>query len=136
MELSNVAFDDLRVGERNGPYEVEVTAELAERLAGEIGVRSPVAAVPPAVYPVVFLVALRQAMGGIPAGSILAKQDIEFHRVASVGSVLRVTTWVGETYVRRGRPYAVIEFDVRDSVDRSVATGRKVIVWPNGPGGE
>ena len=76
MELSNVAFDDLRVGERNGPYEVEVTAELAERLAGEIGVRSPVAAVPPAVYPVVFLVALRHAMGGIPAGSMLSRSAI------------------------------------------------------------
>lgn len=132
-ELSDVAFDDLEVGRRFGPYDVEVGEALAEQLAGEIGARTPVGSVPPAAYPITFLVALRHAMGGIPRGSILAKQELEFHETAPVGSVLKVGTWIGETYVRRGRPYAVIEFDVRGDGGEPVVTGRKVIVWPNGP---
>ena len=75
-------------------------------------------------------------MGGIPAGSILAKQQFEFQGRLPVDSPARVTTWVGEKYVRRERPYVVIEFDVRDAQDAPVLTGRKIIVWPTGPGEE
>lgn len=132
--LSAVAFDDLAVGARRGPYAERVSAELAARLARHIGEPTAVALVPPAVYPVLFLKALRRSMGGIPAGAVLAKQELEFHGELPVDSDVGITTWVGERYERRGRPYAVIEFDVRDSADSSVVTGRKIIVWPNGPG--
>ena len=106
---------------------------MAERLAGPIGDPRPVAAAPPAVYPIIFLKALRRAMGGIPAGSILAKQELEFHGVLPVESAVNVTTWIGAKEVRRGRPFVTIEFDVRDERDAPVVTGRKIIVWPTGP---
>ncbi len=111
-----------------------MTQELASKLAGPIGAQTATAAAPPAVYPILFLRALRLAMGGIPAGSILAKQELEFHRELPVGSEVGVTTWVGAKEVRRERPFVTIEFDIRDEEDRQILTGRKVIVWPTGPG--
>jgi hypothetical protein len=132
--LANIPYDDLVVDARFGPYEESVTPEFAGRLAGPIGDDADVAFAPPAVYPILFLRALRRAMGGIPAGSILAKQQLEFHRELPVGSVVRVSTWVGAKEIRRERPFVTIEFDVRDEEDRQVLTGRKIIVWPTGPG--
>ncbi len=132
--LSNIPYDDLVVGARFGPYDDTVAEDLAARLAGPIGETTPTALTPPAVYPVLFLRALRRAMGGIPAGSILAKQELEFHRELPVGSLVRLTTWVGAKEVRRERPFVTIDFDIRDEDDRQVLTGRKIIVWPTGPG--
>jgi len=131
--LSNVLYDDLVVGERMGPYVETVSTEVAARLAGPIGVETPVTAAPPAVFPVLFLKALRRAMGGIPAGSVLAKQELEFHRDLPVGSSVKIVTWVGDKQVRRERPFVTIEFDIRDQEDRQIVTGRKIIVWPTGP---
>jgi hypothetical protein len=131
--LSNVAYDDLAVGERLGPFAETVTAELAGRLAGPIGSPFDVRFAPPAVFPVLFLRALRRAMGGIPAGSILAKQELEFHAELPVDSEVAITTWVGEKVVKRDRPFVTIEFDIRDADGNQIVTGRKIIVWPNGP---
>jgi hypothetical protein len=132
--LSAITYDELVVGERKGPYAEQVTSDLAGRLAGPIGSPSEVEHAPPAVFPVLFLRALRRSMGGIPAGSILAKQELEFHALLPVDSEARVSTWVGSKEVRRERPFVTIEFDVRDASDAQVVTGRKVIVWPTGPG--
>lgn len=132
--LSNVLYDDLEVGAVRGPYEEHVSAALAGALSGSIGDVRRVAKAPPAVFPVLFLKALRRSMGGIPAGSVLAKQELEFHGELDVDTTASVTTWVGEKYVRRDRPFVVIEFDVRDDQDRQVLTGRKIIMWPTGPG--
>jgi hypothetical protein len=134
--LSNVHYDDLVVGERMGPYAETVSADVASRMAGPIGVSQPVSAAPPAVFPVLFLKALRWAMGGIPAGSVLAKQELEFHGELPVDSAVQIVTWVGDKQVRRQRPFVTIEFDIRDGDGRQVVTGRKVIVWPTGPSPE
>jgi len=132
--LSNIPYDDLVVDERFGPYGEIVTQDLASKLAGPIGAQTATDVAPPAVFPILFLRALRKAMGGIPAGSILAKQELEFHRELPVGSAVNVTTWVGAKEVRRERPFVTIEFDIRDDAGRQVLTGRKIIVWPTGPG--
>lgn len=134
MHLTDVRYDDVPVGQRKGPYVEHVSAELASRLAGPIGERRPVAVAPPAVFPALFLRALRRSLGGIPAAAILAKQELEFHAELPVDSDVHTTTWVGEKYVRRERPFVVVEFEVRDARDRLVVTGRKVLVWPSGPG--
>jgi acyl dehydratase len=131
--LADVAYDELVVDRRFGPYEETVDEDLAGRLAGPIGAHERVTLAPPAVYPVLFLRALRRALGGIPAGAILAKQALEFHAPLRVGSVARVSTRVGGKEVRRERPFVTIEFDVRDARDAQCVTGRKVIVWPSGP---
>ena len=72
-------------------------------------------------------------MGGIPAGSVLAKQELEFHAELPADSTVNITTWISEKYIRRERPYVVIEFDIRDESDTQVVTGRKIIIWPTGP---
>ncbi len=131
--LSDIHYDDLRVGERMGPFAETVTADLAARLAGPIGEPAPVEQAPPSVFPVLFLRALRRAMGGIPAGSILAKQELEFHAELPVDGAVAITVWVGEKLVKRERPFVTIEFDIRDGSGASVVTGRKIIVWPTGP---
>jgi hypothetical protein len=134
--LSNIAYDDLVVGERMGPYREPVPRAMAEQLAGAIGRPQHVTAAPPAVFPILFLKALRRAMGGIPAGSILAKQELEFHGVLPLDSAASITTWVGAKEVKRDRPFVTIEFDVRDERDARIVTGRKIIVWPTGPAPE
>ncbi len=132
--LTDVAYDDLEVGKVLGPFSEPVSAALAARLAGPIGEPQEVALAPPAVFPVLFLKALRRAMGGIPAGAVLAKQELEFHAELPVDSEVSITTWVSEKYVRRDRPYVVIDFDIRDESEAQVLTGRKIILWPSGPG--
>jgi hypothetical protein len=131
--LSNVAYDDLVVDDRMGPFTETVSADLAGRLSGAIGTPASVALAPPAVFPVLFLHALRRAMGGIPAGSVLAKQELEFHAELPVDSEVAIAVWVGSKEVKRERPFVTIEFDIRDSAGAQVVTGRKIIVWPTGP---
>lgn len=132
--LSNVVYDELVVDRKMGPFEETVTARMAAALAAEIGRPNPVEAAPPAVFPVLFLKALRRAMGGIPRNSILAKQEIEFHGVLPVDSTVSIETWIGNKEVKRERPFVTIEFDIRDDAGRRIVTGRKIIVWPTGPG--
>lgn len=134
--LSDIHYDDLIVGERMGPFTETVTADLAGRLAGPIGEAATVSFAPPSVFPVLFLRALRRAMGGIPSGSILAKQELEFHAALPVESAVAITVWVGSKEVKRERPFVTIEFDIRDESGDAVVTGRKIIVWPTGPEGE
>jgi hypothetical protein len=131
--LADIPYDELVVDRRFGPFAETVSAEMAGRLAGPIGVVQPVSAVPPAVFPVLFLKALRRAMGGIPAGSVLAKQEFEYRAELPVGSEVQITTWVGDKQVRRDRPFVTIEFDIRDPHGTQIVTGRKIIVWPTGP---
>ena len=132
--LSDIHYDDVIVGERMGPFAETVTPDLASRLAGPIGEPTPAEHAPPSVFPVLFLRALRRAMGGIPAGSILAKQELEFHAELPVESSVAITVWIGEKLVKRERPFVTIEFDIRTDDDAPVVTGRKIIVWPTGPG--
>ena len=91
------------------------TRPLGSAPSGSNGVpTAPVTATPPAVYPILFLKALRRAMGGIPAGSVLAKQELEFHAELPVDTEVSIVTWVGDKQVRRERPFVTIEFDIRD----------------------
>jgi hypothetical protein len=131
--LADIPYDELVVDHRFGPFAETVSAEMAGRLAGTIGVGESVSAVPPAIFPVLFLKALRRAMGGIPAGSVLAKQELELHAELPVDSEVQITTWVGDKQVRRERPFVTIEFDIHDAAGTQIVTGRKIIVWPTGP---
>lgn len=132
--LTNVPYDDLVVGERVGPFSETVSREDCGRLAAGIGEIKDVETVPPAIYPVLFLKALRRSMGGIPAGSVLAKQELEFHRELPVDSTVGIVTWIGNKEVRRERPFVTIEFEISDESGATIVTGRKIIVWPTGPG--
>lgn len=132
--LSDVTYDEIEVGEPLGTIKETVTEELASRLAGPIGEESEATVAPPAVFPVLFLKGLRKSMGGIPNGGVLAKQEFEFGAPLAVGSEVEIDTWVSDKYVRRDRPYVVVEFEIRDGSGAVALTGRKFIMWPTGPG--
>jgi hypothetical protein len=134
--LSNIAYDDLVIGERMGPFTESVSADFAGRLAGPIGEPAELEVAPPAAYPVLFLKALRRGLGGIPSGGVLAKHGLEFHTPLRIGSGVHITMWVGAKEVRRERPFVTVEFDIRDDADTPIVTGRMIIVWPTGPSEE
>lgn len=128
--LSTIHFDDLTVGLRFGPYVEVVSAALADRLRGEVGVPQAGQFAGPGVFPVLFLKVLRTAMAGIPPETVLAKEEFEFRAQVPVDTEVRCVTWVGEKYTRRNRSYAVIEFEIRGADGELALTGRKVIMWP------
>ncbi len=132
--LSEVVFDDLEVGVRHGPYTEWVSASAASRLAGEIGEVEEVSFAPPAMIPVLFLKALRSSMGGIPANSALAKQQVEIGAPIPVDQNVHTTTWVEAKYVRRDRPFVVLRFEITLDDGVIAGAGSKTIMWPTGPG--
>jgi hypothetical protein len=134
--LSNVTYDQIEVGKSLGTITETVDADLAGSLAGPIGEPGAATVAPPAVFPVLFLKALRRTLGGIPNGGVLAKQEFEFGPPLPVGSEVEIEVSVSDKYVRRERPYVVVEFTLRDGQGVQVLTGRKIIMWPTGPGEE
>ena len=135
--LSNVTYDQIEVGKSLGTVTEPVSAELAGSLAGPIGEpgAQPTVA-PPAVYPVLFLKALRRTLGGIPNGGVLAKYELEFGPPLKTGGEVEIEVSINDKYVRRERPYVVVEFAITDEGGTRVLTGRKIIMWPTGPGEE
>lgn len=134
--LSDVTFDEIEVGKPLGTVTETVDAELAGSLVGPIGEAGTAKVAPPAVFPLLFLKALRRTLGGIPNGGVLAKYELEFGAPLPVGSEVEVAVSVGDKYVRRDRPYVVVLFAIDDAEGERVLTGRKTIMWPTGPGEE
>lgn len=132
--LTRVAYDELVQGAPLGEAEATVDAGLATRLAGPIGQPTETTTAPPAVFPVLFLRALRLALGGLPDGGVLARFELEFGEPLAVGSAVAISIRVGDKYVRRDRPYVVFEFEFRDAAGELAVSGRMVTVWPDGPG--
>jgi acyl dehydratase len=132
--LSNITYDEIEVGKKLGTISEPVERDLAARLTGPIGQPVEAGAVPPAVFPVLFLKGLRRSLGGIPNGGVLAKQEFEFGEPLAIGDTVEIDTWVSDKYVRRDRPYVVVEYEVRDGSGATALTGRKIIMWPTGPG--
>lgn len=134
--LSNVTYDELEVGQLLGTVTEPVSAELAGSLAGTIGEAGEAALAPPAVYPVLFLKALRRTLGGIPNGGVLAKYELDFGPPLKTGGEVEIEVSINDKYVRRERPYVVVQFAITDGGGTRVLTGRKIIMWPTGPGEE
>lgn len=128
--LSSIKFEDLVIGRRFGPFVERVSAAMADRLRGEIGVVAPGSLAGPGVFPVLFLKVLRRAMGGVLSETVLAKQEFEFHTPVPVDTDVSCHAWVGNKYVRRNRSYLVMEFEIHNSNGELALTGRKVILWP------
>ena len=135
--LSNVTYDELDEGQVLGTVTEPVSAEMAGSLIGEIGAPGKAALAPPAVFPVLFLKALRRTLGGIPSGGVLAKYELRFGEpVQADGGDVTIEVSIAEKYVRRERPYVVVQFAIDDAEGNRALTGLKTIMWPTGPGEE
>ena len=135
--LSNVTYDELSEGQVLGTVTEPVSAEMAGQLIGEIGAPGEAALAPPAVFPVLFLKALRRTLGGIPSGGVLAKYELRFGEpLPADGSEATIEVSIAEKYVRRERPYVVVQFAIDDAEGKRALTGLKTIMWPTGPGQE
>jgi hypothetical protein len=133
--LSNVTYDELSEGQVLGTVTEPVSAEMAGQLIGEIGAPGEAALAPPAVFPVLFLKALRRTLGGIPSGGVLAKYELRFGEpLPADGSEVTIEVSIAEKYVRRERPYVVVQFAIDDASGARALTGLKTIMWPTGPG--
>jgi hypothetical protein len=131
--LSNVTYDELEVGSVLGTVTEPVGAELAGSLVGTIGEGGEAEVAPPAVFPVLFLKALRRTLGGIPNGGVLAKYELEFGEPLRTGGEVKIEVSIKDKYVRRDRPYVVVQFAIDSGGERAL-TGLKTIMWPTGPG--
>lgn len=142
--FSNLRYEQLQVGQSFGPFPYEISAPTCQRFAELSGDSHPVfrdeAAAraaglagitpPPGLTTVIFLRALNAGMGGIPPGSILAKQEFEFGEAPHAGERLQTEMIIAEKYRKRERPYVVVEFRVRRASGALALVGRKIIIWP------
>lgn len=132
--LSNTTYDELEVGNVLGTVSEPVSPEMAGSLVGAIGAPGEAAVAPPAVFPVLFLKALRRTLGGIPNGGVLAKYELRFGEPLKTGGEVTIEVRVADKYVRRERPYVVIQFAIDGADGERALTGLKTIMWPTGPG--
>jgi hypothetical protein len=132
--LSEVTYDEIEVGSSLGTVTEPVTAELAGSLAGTIGAPGEAQVAPPAVFPVLFLKALRRTLGGIPNGGVLAKYELQFGAPLETGGEVEIEVSIKDKYVRRDRPYVVVQFAIDGEGGERALTGLKTIMWPTGPG--
>ncbi len=134
--LSNTTYDELEVGSVLGTVTEPVSAELAGSLVGAIGAPGEAEVAPPAVFPVLFLKALRRTLGGIPNGGVLAKYELHFGEPLRTGGEVTIEVSIADKYVRRDRPFVVVRFAIDDAEGGRALTGLKTIMWPTGPGEE
>jgi 3-hydroxybutyryl-CoA dehydratase len=132
--LSSTTYDELEVGSVLGTVTEPVSAELAGSLVGAIGAPGTAEVAPPAVFPVLFLKALRRTLGGIPNGGVLARYELQFGEPLRTGSEATIEVSIADKYVRRERPYVVVQFAIDDADGKRALTGLKTIMWPTGPG--
>ena len=132
--LTDVSYDELEVGQVLGTVTEPVNAAMAGSLVGEIGAPGEAALAPPAVFPVLFLKALRRTLGGIPNGGVLAKYDLHFGAPLETPAEVEIEVSIADKYVRRERPYVVVQFAIDDADGERALTGLKTIMWPTGPG--
>jgi len=132
--LSNTTYDEIEVGSVLGTVTEPVGPQLAGSLVGVIGAPGEAEVAPPAVFPVLFLKALRRTLGGIPNGGVLAKYELRFGEPLKTGGEVAIEVSIADKYVRRERPYVVVQFAIDDADGGRALTGLKTIMWPTGPG--
>jgi hypothetical protein len=68
---------------------------------------------------------------------VLAKYELRFGEpLQADGGDVTIEVSIAEKYVRRERPYVVVQFAIDDAEGKRALTGLKTIMWPTGPGEE
>lgn len=127
-------FDEVTVGDvfPDQPLEIVVSSERVAAFLNATGAPPMIDDRAPSMFAAVYLVDLLKARNS-PPGGIHAKQSLQFHRSPRVGETLSVQGRVTETYMRRGRPYVVSDFETRGADGSLVASGRIISIWGKNP---
>jgi hypothetical protein len=128
--ISKLRYDELSVGMHFGPFSERIDESLCASLEVQPGNGDDSRPAPAGVFPALFLRAYRKALGGVVAGALLAREELEFHGTVPVGVEVTIDVWISDKYRKRNRPYVVMEFRLNNLPGRLLVSGRKIIVWP------
>lgn len=122
------SYDDLAVGPV-ATVSHTLDADLVARWRALVGY-APGEQVPSSLALTWLLVALREALDGIPAGGVLVRHELRFGEPPTVPSQLRTAVAVAERSERRGRPVVVLDLKSHAD-DTSVVSNRMHLLWPS-----
>ena len=109
-------YDDVQIGEELGSYEYELTQEMIDLYRKAVDD-------PDAVFPTIAVkhdaTSLALAYDD-QTGSINAGNEIDLHNPPIPGKKIRVTGRIHDKYVRRDKPYLVIEATATDEDGRLI----------------
>ena len=109
-------YDDVQVGEELGSYEYLLTQEMVDLYRRAVDD-------PDAVFPTIAVkhdaTSLSLAYDD-QTGSVNAGNEIELHNPPAPGKTIRVTGRIHNKYVRRDKPYLVIEATATDEDGRLI----------------
>jgi hypothetical protein len=107
-------YDKLEIGEELGSYEYVLTQEMLDNFRA--AVEDPDAAFPTLAVKhdaTAFAMVYEDNTGGVNAGN-----EVEFFNPPIPGKIIRVTGRVADKYLRRDKPYMVIEATAIDEDGR------------------
>ena len=113
-EVKVFDYDKIEIGEELGSYEYTMTQEILDNFRASIGD-------PEAVFPTLavkhdataFAMVYEDNTGGVNAGN-----EVEFFNPPIPGKKIRVTGRIADKYMRRDKPYMVIEATAYDEDGR------------------
>ena len=114
QQLKEFDYDKLEIGEELGSYEYVLTQEMLDNFRAAV-------ADPDAAFPTLavkhdataFAMVYEDKTGGVNAGN-----EVEFFNPPIPGKIIRVTGRVADKYLRRDKPYMVIEATAVDEDGR------------------
>ncbi|PKB73232.1 MAG: hypothetical protein BZY75_02915 [SAR202 cluster bacterium Io17-Chloro-G7] len=113
-ELRVFDYDKLEIGEELGSYEYVLTQEMLDNFRAAVG--DPDASFPTLAVKhdaTAFAMVYEDNTGGVNAGN-----EVEFFNPPIPGKIIRVTGRVADKYLRRDKPYMVIEATAIDEDGR------------------
>jgi acyl dehydratase len=143
VALPELNYDELEIGRSFRPLEFEITPELVRRyveIVGDAnslytdpeqarsrGLRACVA--PPGLWGVWGRQAYLQDHA-MPAGGVLAGEELVFVKPAYVGDTLTVQAEVADRFMRKDQPRVIIEITARGADGDVCGIVRITAVWP------
>jgi hypothetical protein len=120
QKLPQLDYNKLQIGEELGSYEYLLTQEMLDEYRKSVDD-------PEAVFPTIAVkhdatalaMVYEDTIGGVNAGN-----EIELHNPPIPGKKIRVTGRIHDKYVRREKPYLVIEAKAVDEDGRLIETMR------------
>jgi hypothetical protein len=116
QKLPQLDYDKLQIGEELGSYEYLLTQEMLDEYRKSVDD-------PEAVFPTIAVKHDATALSMVyedTTGGVNAGNEIEFHNTPIPGKKIRVTGRIHDKYIRREKPYLVIEATAMDEDGRLI----------------